>query len=277
MKSKWIGNEVELNSVDEVFQALQNMRLTSSQWVYRGESKEYQNELFPSIDRPPFNRKCDRKTKIEMERQSIELFRSTYKLLATSEESDLLKSDITSLMLMQHYGTPTRLLDWSYSPYIAAYFAVYNDDGEYEQKGHGHDGFIWGFDYDEYLRQGDKQWKYHKEMREKNNMQTYKPAFLEAYEGEWFVCQFLYQVQFPRILAQDGLFTFYSQFNVDHALIIQDLLKEPKYFQRYRIRAQDKMQVRKILREKFNIWHGMIYPDSTGVAVAIKEVLRDNL
>jgi hypothetical protein len=277
MKSKWIGNEIELNSVDEVFQALQNMRLTSSQWVYRGESKEYKNELFPSIDRPPFNQKCDRKTKIEMERQSIELFRSTYKLLATSEESDLLKSDITSLMLMQHYGTPTRLLDWSYSPYIAAYFAVYNDDGEYEQKGKGHDGFIWGFDYDEYLQQSGKQWEHHKEMLHKNNLQTYKPAFLEEYEGEWFVCQFLYQIQFPRILAQDGLFTFYSQFNVDHALIIQDLLKASKYFQRYRIKAETKMQVRKILREKFNIWHGMIYPDSTGVAVAIKEVLRDNL
>ena len=28
------------------------------------------------------------------------------------------------LMLMQHYGCPTRMLDWSRSPYVAAYFAV---------------------------------------------------------------------------------------------------------------------------------------------------------
>jgi hypothetical protein len=46
------------------------------------------------------------------------------------------------LALMQHYGVPTRLLDFTYSPYVALYFALRNS--------RGHEGnspvSIWGID-----------------------------------------------------------------------------------------------------------------------------------
>jgi len=44
------------------------------------------------------------------------------------------------LFLMQHYGLPTRLLDWTESPLLATYFAV-------SEEGHAtEDGALWALD-----------------------------------------------------------------------------------------------------------------------------------
>jgi type I restriction enzyme M protein len=90
--------------------------------VFRGViSKKF--ELIPKIGRHFVTRtNSSKRFDIIEEKLILDLFQQKASSFLKVKESNSLEL----IVIAQHYGVPTRLLDWTYNPLVAAFFAVEN-------------------------------------------------------------------------------------------------------------------------------------------------------
>ncbi len=80
--------------------------------------------LQPALARAPLKAGLNAQQTIQLEKAARQRFRKLAHLHLPSTVLPQEKDIVTWWMLMQHYGVPTRCLDWTDSPFVALYFAV---------------------------------------------------------------------------------------------------------------------------------------------------------
>ena len=171
------------------------------------------------------------------------------------------------LALAQHHGLPSRLLDWTYSPYVALHFAM-NDLQSFHK-----DGVIWVLNYvklNQYLPEKLKA------AIQKEDSNTFTAEMLES------VCQtldeldaldtepFLLFLEPPsldnRIVNQFALFSLLSS----STTLLDDWLEDhDQYYHRVIIPAELKWEIRDKL-DQANITERVLFPGLDGLSMWLK-------
>lgn len=174
---------------------------------YRGESNSSWS-LRPKVFRKKYNER-------DLTNRFRALSRSRHSITPHYQDYGLF------LSLMQHYGLPTRLLDWSTSPLVALYFAI--ERYIYEPNAEPTDASIWilnpyalnQIQIEEPTTPSIEGWSVRKYLRGAfTNFQPCKKNnddYLD--EGNDKVCAVLSAENDSRIFAQQGCFTVHTTAN----------------------------------------------------------------
>jgi hypothetical protein len=260
----------ETKSVETMPEALDVLdELQGKHWICRGHSC-VQGVLVPSIDRPP-RQELPRIEKLRLERESIDLFRASARAFASPGEAGSLVDPFICMAVLRHYDVPTRVLDWTRSPFVAALFAASQDTV---------DGELWAFDERAYELEGKAQWVTWPETTTDGSghapmFDGKLTAFTVPEPPEWIVVM-SYPAGFPRQEAQRGAYTVMARFGVDHAAAIARVLSgDRSRYRRYVVRSCVKAELRRVLRDRHGLWRGSLFPDSAGAAKSAESVFTD--
>jgi len=192
--------------------------------IYRGQAKS-QWHLQPSLDRILPNNSAHSDRLPEEEKIIQQFCCQAFRFLGSLERSYIGNQGLNTMrmMVMQHFLAPTRLLDWTYSPAVAAYFACnYHSDL---------DGTIWWIDakaVENYCTLNWPKWGIERHPPERGGQVVLDAHIFRPGVPE-FVTLLDHKFRIPRAQAQRAMFTLGSRLGVDHDTVLAKELSEGQY------------------------------------------------
>ncbi len=192
-------NTQTLKSWDEIY----NHRY--EEWLYRGQ-RIATRPLMTSLERMCLRLEGNLKNAPKIEQKLIREFRRRYYQYRSNirDEEDLLEW----LSIMQHFGAPTRLLDFTYSIFVAAYFALQSVPQHRPSREKKEHASVWAINAKWALEESSKLFPDKKVIfnpMDEKSLEDFKDAFFSK-EPKMFACNVNPFRLNERLTLQRGVF-----------------------------------------------------------------------
>jgi hypothetical protein len=276
--------------------------LDRSMWIFRGhKSKEY--DLAPRVERDSEGKCCEWPA---LESMLVTEFQSKARLYMSAADLPAPDDKPSWLALMQHFGIPTRLLDFSYSPYVALYFAL----RERTEKECLSDAAVWAIDAAAVMGEASPTFWAARRKKEdhEGSRRSHKVSLLsdfnatdrDVYESDFtswnerlgiavaptdiirghfnesgYVDVALPSVQNPRLSAQQGLFLVNGaeKFSFEDSLFKMMEKRSGVWCGLFHISADALADIERKLFQT-NVHDLSLFPDMEGLAAFIRQKVR---
>ena len=173
------------------------------------------------------------------------------------------------LFMMQHYGVPTRLLDWSENPFIALYFAITSAENRMSAGAFTNDAAVWLLHTGLWNSKAiSPYWKGRVMAIPDSPLEGYQPG-TDLLKLSQLPVAMAGLHNSPRIVAQRGAFTIFGHQNTP-----MEILYDQESFPADALIkiVLPKAHLSELRDSLFGIGYAdsMIYPDLSGLAIEIK-------
>src|ERR1019366_1258041 len=220
-----------------------------SNWAFRGHRKEAW-PLASALSRYFRNFHIDRRAWPQQEGRILRVFkRKAHQFLAQPPDPD---DDFQWLALMQHHGAPTRLIDFTWSPYVAAFFGLERTLA---------DGVVWAMN-PAHIDSSRAEKPVRMDPREKGNFRRY---FLNG--NRRFIWMGEPHTMNRRLIAQSGTFAVPGVLDVPIEQILSGADQENILAKFILTNAVREVGMRELYR--MNITYATLFPDLHRVAKSL--------